>query len=276
MRALFPPEPNVPTRALSREEFLYPAVSPLRTGRLPLDALHTMYWEESGNPRGVPVVFLHGGPGGGSAPDHRRFFDPALLPHRRLRPARRRPLDAARRAHRQHHAAPGRRPRAAARAPRHRALAGVRRLVGHRRSRSPTREAHPERCSALVLRGIFLCRAERDRLVPLRPAHVFPEAWRAFARFLPEAERGDLLAAYYRRLIDPDPAVHMPAARAWSVYEGSCSTLLPDPELVAALRRGRRGAGPRAHRGALLRQRHLPARERAARRASSACGTFPA
>ena len=62
---------------------------------------------------------------------------------------------------------------------------------------------------------------------------VFPEAWRAFSGFLPVAERGDLLASYHRRLVDPDPAVHMPAAHAWSRYEGSCSTLLPDPELVA-------------------------------------------
>src|SRR4029453_15603873 len=76
MRALFPPEPNLPTRALSREEFLYPAISPLRPGLPSLDALPTMHWEESGSALGVPVVFLHGGPGGGSSPDHRRYFDP--------------------------------------------------------------------------------------------------------------------------------------------------------------------------------------------------------
>jgi proline iminopeptidase len=63
---------------------------------------------------------------------------------------------------------------------------------------------------------------------------VFPEAWRAFAGFLPETERRDILASYYRRLLDPDPRIHMPAARAWSIYEGACSTLLPNPETVAA------------------------------------------
>ena len=68
----------LPSRVLSREDFLYPPLSPNRTGRLKLDSLHTMYWEESGNPRGAPVVFLHGGPGGGSAPDHRRFYDPVF------------------------------------------------------------------------------------------------------------------------------------------------------------------------------------------------------
>src|SRR5437763_9418943 len=66
----------LPSRVLSREDFLYPPLSPNRTGRLKLDSLHTMYWEECGSPRGVPVVFLHGGPGGGIAPDHRRFYDP--------------------------------------------------------------------------------------------------------------------------------------------------------------------------------------------------------
>jgi proline iminopeptidase len=72
---------------------------------------------------------------------------------------------------------------------------------------------------------------------------VFPEAWRAFSSFVPQAERGDLLAAYYRRLIDPDPRVHMPAARAWSVYEGACSTLLPNPDTVAAFGEDRLALG---------------------------------
>jgi len=72
---------------------------------------------------------------------------------------------------------------------------------------------------------------------------VFPEAWRAFSEFLPEAERGDILAAYRRRLLDPDPRAHMPAARAWSVYEGACSTLLPNPETAAAFGEDRLALG---------------------------------
>ena len=95
-------------------------------------------------------------------------------------------------------------------------------------------EAHPARCTSLVLRGIFLCRKSEIDWFLYGLRTVFPEPWRRFAGFLPEDERGDLMANYHRRLIDPDPAVHMPAARSWSTYEGACSTLLPSPETVAA------------------------------------------
>ena len=94
---------------------------------------------------------------------------------------------------------------------------------------------------------------------------IFPEAWRAFAGFLPEAERGDLLVSYYRRLVDPDPAVHLPAAHAWDRYEGACSTLLPRQRPGAEVRQRRGRAGDRPHRGALLRARRVPAAGRAAR-----------
>jgi len=93
---------------------------------------------------------------------------------------------------------------------------------------------HPRRCAGLILRGIFLCREEEIDWFLYGVRRVFPEAWRAFSEFLPKSERGDILAAYRRRLLDPDPRIHMPAARAWSVYEGACSTLLPNPETVAA------------------------------------------
>ncbi|HUL57029.1 MAG TPA: prolyl aminopeptidase, partial [Usitatibacter sp.] len=94
-------------------------------------------------------------------------------------------------------------------------------------------EHHPERCLALVLRGIFLCRKSEIDWFLYGLQQIFPEAWRTFSGYIPEAERVDLLAAYHKRLTHPDPAVHMPAARCWSVYEGSCSTLLPNPALVA-------------------------------------------
>ena len=132
--------------------------------------------------------------------------------------------------------------RGAAPASRHRALGGVRRLVGLDPGAAYA-EAHPERCRGLVLRGIFLCRRSEIDWFLYGMRTVFPEAWRAFAGFLPEAERGDLLAAYYRRLIDPDPALHMPAARAWSTYEGACSTLLPSPDTVAAFGEDRMALG---------------------------------
>jgi proline iminopeptidase len=104
-------------------------------------------------------------------------------------------------------------------------------------------ETHPERVAGLVLRGIFLCRAAEIEWFLYGIQTVFPEAWRAFAGFLPDAERGDLLASYYRRLIDPEPRIHMPAARAWSIYEGACSTLLPNPETVAAFGEDRLALG---------------------------------
>ena len=94
-------------------------------------------------------------------------------------------------------------------------------------------EHHPDRCSGLILRGIFLCRKSEIDWFLYDLKNLFPEAWYAFAGYIPDAERGNLLKAYYKRLTDPDPAIHMPAARAWGRYEGSCSTLMPSPETVA-------------------------------------------
>jgi proline iminopeptidase len=221
---------------------LFPPLEPYRTGRLPLDRRHTMYWEESGNPRGRPVLFLHGGPGAGATAVHRRFFDPAvwrIVIFDQRGAGRSTPLGEI-------------------------ADNSPELLVGDieqlRQELSITRwlvfggswgstlallyaQAHPSRVAGMIVRGIFLCRqSEIDWFLGGMRA-VFPEAWRDFAGFLPEAERGDLLAGYYRRLIDLDPAVHMPAARAWSIYEGACSTLLPNPETVAAFGEDRLALG---------------------------------
>jgi proline iminopeptidase len=104
-------------------------------------------------------------------------------------------------------------------------------------------QAHPQRVSALVLRGIFLGgTAEIDWFLH-GMGRFYPETGRRFTEFLPEDERGDLLAAYHRRLMDPDPAVHLPAARSWSTYEGACSTLLPSPETVAVFGEDRMALG---------------------------------
>ena len=91
-------------------------------------------------------------------------------------------------------------------------------------------QAHPECCLGLVLRGVFLARRTELDWFMHGMRYVFPEAWRAFAEFLPAAERSDLLGSYHRRLVDPDPAIHMPAARAWDRYEAACSTLLPSAD----------------------------------------------
>jgi proline iminopeptidase len=220
------------TRSLSRDDVLYPAVAPQRTGRLALDPVHTMYWEECGNPRGVPAVFLHGGPGGGIAPDHRRYFDPAfyrIVLYDQRGAGQSAPLGELRDNTTQHLVSD---------LERLRVHLGTDRWLVFGGSWGSTlalayAEAHPERVLGLVLRGIFLAREWEIRWFMTQMRNVFPEAWNAFAGFLPEAERDDLLGHYYRRLTSVEPSVHMPAAHAWSRYESSCSTLLPDPDLVA-------------------------------------------
>jgi proline iminopeptidase len=211
---------------------LYPEIEPYRSGTLKLDARHEMYFEECGNPRGQPVVFLHGGPGAGSAPAHRRFFDPAhyrIVVYDQRGAGRSRPLGELEN---------NTTPHLVGDLERLRDHLGIERWMVFGGSWGSTLALayaieHPRRCTALVLRGIFLCRKSEIEWFLYGLRNLFPEAWRAFAGAIPESERADLLQAYYDRLTDPDPAVHMPAARAWSVYEGSCSTLLASPETVA-------------------------------------------
>jgi proline iminopeptidase len=201
-----------------------------------------MYWEESGNPRGVAALFLHGGPGAGATQVHRRFFDPAfwrIVIYDQRGGGRSTPLGETEDNSPEHLVAD---------------IEALRRELGIANwvvfggSWGSTlallyAERHPEYCRGLVLRGIFLARAAEIDWFLYGISTIFPEAWRAFAEFIPESERADLLAAYYRRLVDPDPRVHMPAARAWSLYEGACSTLLPNPETIAAFGEDRLALG---------------------------------
>jgi proline iminopeptidase len=226
---------------MSRRE-LFPPIEPYATGTLALDRRHTMYFEQSGNPRGIPVVFLHGGPGAGATPTHRRFFDPTafrIIVFDQRGAGRSTPLGELRDNTTGHLVADMELLRA---------HLGIDSWIVFGGSWGSTlalayAQRQPERCRALILRGIFLCRqAEVDWfLYGIRM--VFPEAWRSFAAPIPERERADLLAAYYRRLTDPDPAIHLPAARAWSIYEGACSTLLPNPDTVAAFGEERMALG---------------------------------
>jgi proline iminopeptidase len=212
---------------------LFPPIEPYRTGTLRLDQRHTMYWEESGNPRGVPALFLHGGPGAGATPVHRRFFDPQhwrIVIFDQRGAGRSTPVGETADNSPAHLVADIERLRTAL---------SVEKWLVFGGSWGSTlglhyAETHPRSCAGLVLRGIFLCRREEIEWFLYGVRKVFPEAWRTFSGFLPEAERRDILAAYHRRLLDPDPRIHMPAARAWSIYEGACSTLLPNPETVAA------------------------------------------
>jgi proline iminopeptidase len=210
---------------------MYPPLEPHRRGRLAADATHTLPWEESGNPHGVPVVFLHGGPGGGCSDKHRQFFDPAfyrIVLFDQRGAGQSTPVGELRDNTTAHLVAD---------IERLREHLGIERWLVFGGSWGSTLalaygEANPERCLGFVLRGVFLGRQSELDWFMRGMGEFQPEAWKRFAGFLPEIERGDLLGNYYRRLTDPDPAVHMPAAHAWSAYEGECSTLLPNPELV--------------------------------------------
>ncbi len=213
----------------------YPEIEPYQTGRLAVDDRHSLYWEQSGNPDGVPVVFLHGGPGAGASGEQRRFFDPAhyrIVIFDQRGAGRSTPLGEL---------IDNTTPQLIADIERLRETLGIERWMVFGGSWGSTlaiayAEHHAERCMALALRGIFLCRRSEIDWFLYGMRTVFPAEWAALAGHLPAEERDDILAGYHRRLIDPDPAVHMPAARAWSGYEASCSTLLPNPELVAAFR----------------------------------------
>lgn len=222
--------------ALARDPltWLYPDLEPNRSGFLPVSDLHTIYWEESGNPEGRPVIFLHGGPGGGTSPKHRRYFDPRkwriLLmdqrgcgkstPYAEIRENTTWDLVTDLERLRTH--------------------LGLERWAVFGGSWGSTlglayAQAHPERVTGMVLRGIFLCSDwELKWFYQEGASRLAPDRFEGFLAPIPEAERGDLMAAYARRLFSDDPAVNLPAARAWSRWEGSVLTLLPDPALTAS------------------------------------------
>jgi proline iminopeptidase len=210
---------------------LHPPIEPFDSGMLPLDDVHTMYWEVSGTPDGVPVLFLHGGPGGGSSPEHRRFFDPtffrAVLFDQRGAGSSTPVGETSGNTTQQ----------LIDDIERLREYLGIERWLVFGGSWGSTLglaygQAHPSRCLGFLLRGIFLGRPSEIDWFLRGLSNVFPEAWHKFAGMLPPDERQDLLRGYLKRLFDPDPRVHLPYARAWSEYEGTCSTLLPNPDLV--------------------------------------------
>ena len=222
---------QAPARHPGRHDF-YPPIEPFGSGQLPLDAIHTMYFEQSGNPGGVPVVFLHGGPGAGASAAHRQFFDPAfyrIIIFDQRGAGRSTPLGELR---------DNTTPHLIADMEALRVHLGIQRWMVFGGSWGSTlalayAEHHPERTMALILRGIFLCRRSEIDWFLYGLKNIFPEAWHRFANHLPEHQHHNILDAYYTLLSDPDPAVHLPAARVWSIYEGSCSTLLPNEAVVA-------------------------------------------
>ncbi len=194
--------------------------------------IHELYWEESGNPNGVPIVFIHGGPGGGVSPDNRRYFDPKhyrivmfdqrgcgqSTPHAELKENT--TWDLVRDIEQL------------------RTLLKIDKWIVFGGSWGSTlaliyAEAHPDRVMGLILRGIFLCRKkEIEWFYQKGASHIYPEIWDKYVEAIPEEERHDFVGAYYKRLTSPDRKVRLDAARAWSTWEGSTSCLHPDLGLI--------------------------------------------
>ena len=211
----------------------YPEIEPYETGYLDVGDGHVIYWERVGTRGAKPAVFLHGGPGGGCSPKQRRAFDPALYdvtlfdqrgcgrstPHASL--------DANTTWH------------LVADIERLRELAGVEKWQVFGGSWGSTlalayAEAHPHRVTELIVRGIYtLQKSELDWYYQFGVSEMFPDKWERFLAPIPKAERGDLMAAYRKRLTSADRAVQIEAAKAWSLWEGETITLLPDPALTS-------------------------------------------
>jgi proline iminopeptidase len=197
-----------------------------------MDARHTLYFEECGNPDGKPAVFLHGGPGAGCSTNMRRFHDPSAYriilfdqrgsgrstPHADLTDNSTWDLVADIEKLRTH--------------------LGINQWQVFGGSWGSTlalayAQTHPERVTELVLRGIFMLRRwELEWFYQCGAHRLFPEAWQPYRDLIPEAERGDFIAAYHRRLTSSDEAVRLAAAKAWSVWEGATSTLIPEPASI--------------------------------------------
>lgn len=218
---------------MTYESTLYPEVEPYESGMLDVGEGHSLYYERVGTPGAKPAVFLHGGPGGGMSPAHRRQWDPArydvlLFDQRGCGQS----LPFAEIEHNDTW----------------RIVADIERLrvmCGHEKwqvfggSWGATlalayAQKHPERTSELILRGVFLARQqEKDWLYRYGASEIMAEQWDSFSGHIPEAERGDLVRAYHDRLTSEDEATRLAAAREWSLWEGAVATLMPNPDLMA-------------------------------------------
>ena len=211
---------------------LYPAIEPYNEGKLPVSSLHTIHYEQSGNPNGKPVIFLHGGPGGGITPMYRQYFDPEKwriiifdqrgcgqsTPYAELKENTTWDLVSDIEQLREH--------------------LKIEQWVVFGGSWGSTlalaySQTHPERCQGLILRGIFMLRQKELRWFYQEGAsNIFPDAWQEYLKPIPLEERDDLISAYYKRLTSDDHKIRLEAARAWSVWEASTSKLLPSEESI--------------------------------------------
>ncbi|MEG4145884.1 prolyl aminopeptidase [Microcoleus sp. Pol12B5] len=210
---------------------LYPPRQPYNEGELKVSDLHTIHFEESGNPEGKPIVLLHGGPGGGCPPFYRQYFDPEKWrlvmfdqrgcgqskPHAELQENTTWDLVNDLEKLREY--------------------LNIHQWVVFGGSWGSTlslaySQTHPDRCKGLILRGIFMLRQKEIRWFYQEGAsYIFPDAWEEYVKPIPINERDDLLTAYYQRLTSPDDQIRLEAARAWSIWEGSTSRLFPDLDL---------------------------------------------
>ena len=214
---------------------MYPEIEPYQTHRLAVDARHTLYLEECGNPAGLPVIFLHGGPGAGLATYHRRFFDPAryrIVLFDQRGAGKSTPFAELSDNTTWHLVAD---------------IETIREQLGIERwgvfggSWGSTlalayAQTHPERVLGLVLRGIFLCRPAEIRWFYEEggASWILPEKWQRYADAIPADERGQMMEAYSRRLTSDDESVRLAAAKAWGAWEGGAITLAESPETEAS------------------------------------------
>ena len=214
---------------------MYPETEPYQTHRIAVDTIHTLYVEECGNPTGLPVIFLHGGPGAGLASYHRRFFDPAryrIVLFDQRGAGRSTPFADLTDNTTWH---------VVADIETIREQLGIERWVVFGGSWGSTlglayAQTHPERVLGLVLRGIFLCRPAEVRWFYEEGgvSWILPEKWQRYAAAIPVEERGEMMEAYWRRLNSDDATVRLAAAQAWGAWEGGSITLEESPETEAS------------------------------------------
>ena len=212
---------------------LYPPIEPGRTGFLDVDGGHQIYYEECGNPAGKPAVFLHGGPGGGCTPAMRRFWNPEL--YRIILFDQRGAGRSKPHASLDHNTtwdlvADIERLRLALEVDKWQIFGGS---WGSTLALAYS-QTHPQHVTEIVLRGIFMLRKkEIDWFYQHGASEIFPDRWKHYLAPIPRSERGDLLKAYYERLTGDDPDTRLAAAKAWSIWEGTSSTLLPNEQEAA-------------------------------------------